>query len=75
MGFGLCCISLWRHQGDFAGDAMNLGLVPLFRRLTVDPQNIDVGRDSAIRLLESFDGLPFILCRLVIGSLDRHSLN
>ena len=29
-GFGFCGIRLWRHQGDFAGDAMKLGLVPFF---------------------------------------------
>jgi hypothetical protein len=29
-GFGFCGIRLWRHQGDFAGDAMNLGLAPFF---------------------------------------------
>jgi len=22
-GFGFCCIRLWRHQGDFASDAIN----------------------------------------------------
>src|SRR5712672_2861480 len=29
-GFTFCQIPLWRHQGDFAGDAMDVGLVPLF---------------------------------------------
>ena len=28
--FGFCRIRLWRHQGDFTGDAINLGLVPSF---------------------------------------------
>ena len=31
-GFGFCQIPLWRYQGDFAGDAMNLGLAPFFLR-------------------------------------------
>jgi hypothetical protein len=26
MAFGFCGIRLWRHQGDFAGDATSLGL-------------------------------------------------
>src|SRR5690349_16890082 len=29
-GFGLYHVPLWRHQRDFAGDAMDLRLVPLF---------------------------------------------
>jgi hypothetical protein len=37
-GFGFCQIPLWRHQGDFAGDAMDLGLVPCFLCCLDTPQ-------------------------------------